>query len=81
MIGSPCLSLIGSTRLTGLQVRCLESWYYGVQDDFTISGSERTTRGSVSFCQESPVFRHGEVQYLIRQIAKIYEGKIKTQLS
>ena len=29
----------------------------------SLSGSERATRGSVSFRQESPVFRHGEVQY------------------
>ncbi|MEI6243327.1 MAG: DNA damage-inducible protein D, partial [Chlamydiota bacterium] len=28
-------------------------------------GSERTTRGSVSFRQESPIFRHGEVQKAI----------------
>ncbi|MEI6242768.1 MAG: hypothetical protein WCP39_05115, partial [Chlamydiota bacterium] len=31
-------------------------------------GSERTTRGSVSFRQESPVFRHGEVQRLLISI-------------
>ena len=34
MICLYCLFLIKPTRLIDLQVRNLESWYYGVQDDF-----------------------------------------------
>src|SRR3990167_8324022 len=37
-----------------------------LRSTLSLSGSERATRGSVSFRQESPVFRHGEVQSLYK---------------